>query len=339
MAIQERMVADSLFSSGTLVKDGDTWKLKGSDGKLSEMTPGQLAEMITKDWDQDKWQSMMDESLLQAWQNEFEYLADYHKQFSDEMDATIKRKQEDQALLDKYESGEAMTKDEKARVDALIAQYGNVDAASMALAADMDQCAGAATRLAEAMSLGLVPVVGTLVTELSKIQSTSTEIAGATTEAEATEAAQAAVGPGVTLGEYQLMGDEYVRYSVTEDDGKYYLRKDVVRAEDVIDVSDEDATYTYTDKNGQQQTHSFSNNDTYYQDAEADEQMKDAGFSKRSEQDSYIAAAEDRTILGVDGKTKKNLMATEEEIISSEMIARGVKNWNELSEAEQEAML
>jgi hypothetical protein len=32
-------------------------------------------------------------------------------------------------------------------------------------------------------------------------------------------------------------------------------------------------------------------------------------------------------------------MATEEEIISSEMMARGVENWNELSKAEQEAML
>jgi hypothetical protein len=55
-------------------------------------------------------------------------------------------------------------------------------------------------------------------------------------------------------------------------------------------------------------------------------------------QDTYIEEAEGRTIVGAKGESK-NLMATAKEIIASEMIARGVTNWNELSEAEQEAKL
>ena len=77
-----------------------------------------------------------------------------------------------------------------------------------------------------------------------------------------------------------------------------------------------------------------------------------AGFNSYDEQSEYIRGAEQREILGVDGKTTKNLMATDAEIIASysdeeiasmrayaEEIAKMSDDWGELTDAEKAARI
>ena len=313
LALAERSVARILHESGNLVKDDEKgWQY--TDGTEETMSSGDalaFTKMILEkrglmDGDAyinpNKWMSMMNEGLAAAYSAQADYLVDYYTQFTDEMDTKINRNQQDQQLLSKYKNGEALTSTEQSRVDKLLNTYGSVEAASMALAADMDQCAGASVRLAEAMALGLVPVIDGLVTEAENVKTKNRTLIGDEDTRYATEgeAIQAAIVAGLLSEDTQLgqftLNEEGTEYSMTtvEKDayGRYYLRTDVVPADQVIDVSDEDATYTYTDSQGNTQTHNFSDNGHYYQDQEYAERASDAGFSglgELDEQANYLA--------------------------------------------------
>ena len=255
--------------------------------------------------------------------NDIEYRQGMRDRYSGARDAAVSKLEEDRDLVNKAMKGEALSPEEQARVDALVKQYGSLEDANIGLASTIDQTIAAFNRMIAAIDAGYTNL-GDGVWGKKKGETTITQHEGQYDTLEAASATGL-----LTDGWTDADGDGVYSKTMAVQDpetGKYYI---VTHTSEMETMSEDSEEFEALAPEGTQHT-----DNAYLEAAQA------AGFSDLAEQDSYIREAETRTIIGVNGE-EKNLMATEDEIIMSEMegqLAQTVEGWNDLTEAEQNNM-
>ena len=255
--------------------------------------------------------------------NDIEYRQGMRDRYTGARDAAVSKLEEDRDLVNKAMNGEALSPEEQARVDALVKQYGSLEDANIGLASTIDQTIAAFNRMIAAIDAGYTNL-GDGVWGKKVGETTVTQHEG---QYDTLEAAQAT---GLLSDNWtDENGDGiYSKTMAVEDPetGKYYI---VTHTSEMETMSEDSKEFEDLAPEG-----------TQYTDNAQLEAAQAAGFADLNEQDTYINEAETRKIVGVNGE-EKNLMATESEIIGSEMegqLAQTVEGWNDLTEAEQNAM-
>lgn len=255
--------------------------------------------------------------------NDIEYRQGMRDRYSGARDAAVSKLEEDRDLVNKAMNGEALSPEEQARVDALVEQYGSLEDANIGLASTIDQTIAAFNRMIAAIDAGYTNL-GDGVWGKKVGDTTVTQHEG---QYDTLEAARAT---GLLTDNWTDADGDGV-YSKTmaiqdPETGKYYI---VTHTSEMETMSEDSEEFEALAPEG-----------TQYTDNAQLEAAQAAGFADLNEQDTYINEAETRKIVGVNGE-EKNLMATESEIIGSEMegqLAQTVEGWNDLTEAEQNAM-
>ena len=254
--------------------------------------------------------------------NDIEYRQGMRDRYTGARDAAVSKLEEDRDLVNRAIKGDALSPEEQARVDALVDEYGSLEDANIGLASTIDQTIAAFNRMIAAIDAGYTNL-GDGVWGKKKGETTITQHEG---QYDTLEAASAT---GL-LNDNWTDADGDGVYSKTmavqdPETGKYYI---VTHTSEMETMSEDSEEFEALAPEG-----------TQYTDNAQLEAAQAAGFADLNEQDTYINEAETRNIVGVNGESK-NLMATENEIIGSEMegrLAQTVEGWNELTEAEQNA--